>query len=162
MRADEIEKPGLITSQVIQHVISSPLVIADLTETNPNVFYELAVRHAIRLPLVQIIEKGERIPFDVSGLRTIYFDRQDLDSVAQAKSEIINQIKELESHPDGIETPISVSIDLQNLKQSENPSERELGDLLSNFSELRSAVESLRDRIESGLEDDPRIPSRIV
>ena len=53
IRADEIDKPGMITSQVIQHVVSDPLVVADLTERNPNVFYELAIRHALRKPLVQ-------------------------------------------------------------------------------------------------------------
>ena len=63
VRADELDKPGMITSQVIQHVIGAPLVIADLTERNPNVFYELAIRHAIRKPIIQIIRKGENIPF---------------------------------------------------------------------------------------------------
>jgi hypothetical protein len=55
IRADQIAEPGLITSQVIQHVVSDPLVIADLSERNANVFYELAIRHAIKKPLVQII-----------------------------------------------------------------------------------------------------------
>lgn len=50
VRADEIDKPGIITSQVIQRVVTDPLVIADLTERNPNVFYELAIRHALRKP----------------------------------------------------------------------------------------------------------------
>jgi hypothetical protein len=48
VRADKIEKPGVITSQVIQHVVEDDLIVADLTERNPNVFYELAVRHATR------------------------------------------------------------------------------------------------------------------
>ena len=39
-RADQISEPGMITSQVIQHVVDDPLVVADLTERNPNVFYE--------------------------------------------------------------------------------------------------------------------------
>ena len=58
VRADEIDKPGIITSQVIQRVVTDPLVIADLTERNPNVFYELAIRHALRKPLVQLIKQG--------------------------------------------------------------------------------------------------------
>ena len=66
VRADEIDKPGIITSQVIQRVVTDPLVVADLTERNPNVFYELAIRHALRKPLVQLIKKGEQIPFDVA------------------------------------------------------------------------------------------------
>ena len=58
VRADEISEPGLITSQIIQHLMDDPLVMADLTELNPNVFYELALCHALKRPLVQIIQKG--------------------------------------------------------------------------------------------------------
>ncbi len=150
IRADEIDKPGIITSQVIQHVVSDPLVVADLTDTNPNVFYELAIRHAIRKPLVQIIKKGERIPFDVAGTRTIYFDHHDLDSVEAAKNEIIDQIRSLEKSPGDLETPISVSIDLQTLRQSDNPEERSLADLVSAISDLRGGFVKLEERLVSG------------
>ena len=62
VRADEIAEPGLITNQIIRHVVNDPLVIADLTGQNPNVFYELAIRHYIGKPLIQIINKVEDIP----------------------------------------------------------------------------------------------------
>lgn len=158
VRADEIDKPGIITSQVIQRVVGDPLVIADLTETNPNVFYELAIRHAIKKPLVQIIKKGERIPFDVAGTRTIQVDHKDLDSVESAKKEIVNQIKSLEDEPEDLETPISVSLDLQLLKQSENPEERSLADLVSAVSDLRTSMSKIEAKIgttdEDGILDD--------
>lgn len=146
VRADEIDKPGMITSQVIQHVVNDALVVADLTERNPNVFYELAIRHALRRPLVQIIRKGEGIPFDVAGTRTIYVDHKDLDSVEAAKNEIIEQIKALEKDSSDIETPISVSLDLQLLRQSEKPEERSLADLVAAVVDLRarSSCESER------------------
>lgn len=147
VRADEIDKPGIITSQVIQRVVNDPLVIADLTETNPNVFYELAIRHAIRKPMVQIIQKGERIPFDVAGTRTIYFDHHDLDSVDKAKKEIIEQIISLENQPTDMETPISVSLDLQMLRQSDNPEERSLADIVAAVSELRAGINKLEEKI---------------
>ena len=69
VRADKIEQPGLITAQVIQHVLDDPLVVVDLTGHNPNVFYELAIRHVIRKPVVQIIASGDSLPFDVSQSR---------------------------------------------------------------------------------------------
>jgi hypothetical protein len=147
IRADEIDKPGLITSQVIQHVVTDPLVVADLTERNPNVFYELALRHAIRKPLVQLIRKGDTIPFDVAGTRTIYVDHRDLDSVEAAKSEIIEQTKALENDPSDIETPISVSLDLQLLRQSEKPEERSLADLVAAVAELRTSLSKVEARI---------------
>jgi hypothetical protein len=148
IRADEIDKPGLITSQVIQRVIDDPLVIADLSETNPNVFYELAIRHAIRKPLVQIIEKGQRIPFDVAGTRTVHVDHRDLDSVSSAKEEIIRQIKQLEADPNDLETPISISRDLQILKQSDNPKDRGIADLLSVISEMRTEQTKVLDGMD--------------
>jgi hypothetical protein len=73
--------------------------VADLTERNPNVFYELAIRHAIRKPLIQIIKSDEQIPFDVAGTRTIPVDHRDLDSVEFAKAEIVRQIDALNGRP---------------------------------------------------------------
>jgi len=158
IRADEIDKPGIITSQVIQHVVNDELVVADLTERNPNVFYELAVRHALRKPLVQLIRKGESIPFDVAGTRTIHFDHRDLDSVDKAKSEIIEQVHSLEADASEIETPISVSLDLQLLRQSERPEDRSLADLVGFMSDLRTGLGRLEARIgtqeEEGMLDE--------
>lgn len=141
VRADKIEKLGVITSQVIQHVVEDDLIVADLTDRNSNVFYELAVRHAIRKPFIHLIQKGDRIPFDVAGTRTIFVDHRDLDSVAAAKNGIINQVKSIEDGGAQIETPISVSLDLQILRQSEDPKQRSLADIMSAISELPSRIE---------------------
>lgn len=148
-RADQISEPGMITSQVIQRIVDDPLVIADLTERNPNVFYELAIRHVIRKPLVQIIKKGEQIPFDVAGTRTIHVDHHDLDSVEQSKKEIIAQVQSLEADSSIQETPISVSLDLQLLRQSDNPEQRSLADVLSVITELRSSVSGLEKKLDN-------------
>ncbi len=150
IRADQISEPGMITTQVIQHIIEDPLVIADLTGSNPNVFYELAIRHAIRKPLVQIIQKDEKIPFDVAGMRTIPVDHRDLDSVEEAKQEIKRQVKVImKKKPEEIESPISVSVELQALRQSENPEERSLAEFVSAIAELRSDLGSIEKRLSS-------------
>jgi len=155
IRADQIAEPGLITSQVLQHVVTDPLVIADLSERNANVYYELAIRHAIRKPLVQIINKGEVLPFDIAGTRTITVDHRDLDSVELAKKEIVSQIKSLEVSSSEIDTPISVALDLKVLKQSDNPEQRSLADILSNIAELQRTTTSLEKNI-SGLRSEVR------
>lgn len=140
VRADGIDKPGIITSQVIQHVLEDELVVADLTERNPNVFYELAIRHAIRKPVVQLMQKGEQIPFDVAGTRTIHVDHRDLDSVSDAKKHIVEQIRALEEDPSDIETPISVSLDLQTLRSSERPEDRYFPEVLSTLTGILSSL----------------------
>jgi len=140
VRADTLAEPGMITSQIIQRILDDDLVVADLTERNPNVFYELAIRHAIRKPLIQLIRKGETIPFDVAGMRTIQFDIQDLDSVEESKAEMVQQIASLEKPDATIESPISISIDLQNLRGSDNPEDRSLAEILSSLSDIRSEM----------------------
>ena len=152
VRADEIDKPGMITSQVIQHIHTAPLVVADLTEYNPNVFYELAIRHALRKPFIHLIEEGERIPFDVANTRTIYVNHRDLDSVDSAKNGIINQIKALEKDASNIETPFSVSLDLQALRQSEKPEERSLADLVAVVSDINTGLGKLGTKIDTSRE----------
>jgi hypothetical protein len=149
VRADKISEPGIITTQIIQNIVETPLVIADLTERNPNVFYELALRHATKKPLIQMIKKGEAIPFDVAATRIIHFDIQDLDSVDQAKTEIINQIKAIEAGGGETDNPISVSLDLKTLKESANPEQISLANVVESLTELRSAVISIDKRMNN-------------
>lgn len=149
VRADEISEPGLITSQVIQHIIDDPLVIADLTGRNPNVFYELAVRHAMKKPVVQIIQSDEPLPFDVAATRTIQVDHKDLDSVARAKEEIVRQIRTVEKRPTEVDTPISVAIELQLLKQSGNPLDKSVAEIVSMLQEIRGSIATIHQNISS-------------
>ncbi|MDT4329962.1 hypothetical protein ACQE3E_03830 [Methylomonas sp. MED-D] len=112
IRADAIDKPGTITRQIIEYLIRSRLVIADLSFHNPNVFYELAIRHAARLPVVQIIRAADRIPFDLSQSRTIRIDTTDIYSLVPRlevyKSEIASQVRRALEDPDAVDNPISV------------------------------------------------------
>jgi hypothetical protein len=135
-RADEISDPGIITTQIIQHLIDASLVVADLTSRNPNVFYELAIRHAFGKPVIQLIRKGENVPFDVAAMRTIQVDHQDLDSVEEAKAEIIRQIDAIERGAKS-ENPVSVTLNLQTLRQSGDPQQQGLADVLAAITDLR-------------------------
>lgn len=111
IRADEMPEPGLITSQVIKHIVDDPIVVADLSGSNPNVFYELALRHATRKPLISLIREGDPLPFNVAGMRTIIFDLRDLDSAEKARSDIARQITAIEAQrPEDQESPVSIAL----------------------------------------------------
>ena len=147
-RADEIDELGMITSQIIQRVIDDDLVVADLTESNPNVFYELAIRHVAKKPIIQLIDKEEKIPFDVYDVRTVKMDHRDLDSVAQAKSAIIKQIKSMETNPVDLETPVSVAVGLKELSRSEGLEKH----LPLIFHMIKKSIESHSDSVREAQE----------
>jgi len=111
VRADKIGKPGMITSQTIEHVIRSRLVVADLSYHNPNVFYELCLRHVCRLPTVQIIRKIDKIPFDLDQFRTIRIDTSSIftmvPNLQTYKAEIATQVRMALKDPDSADNPVS-------------------------------------------------------
>lgn len=79
------EQPGAINDEIRAHLAFDPMVLVDLggfektDDPNPNVMYELGIRHALGLPLVLMAWEGQRLPFDVSNQRVIMHDRQLLD-----------------------------------------------------------------------------------
>lgn len=142
-RADQISEPGIVTMQIIQRLMDDPLVIADLTGRNANVFYELAVRHIFHKPVVQIIQLGEQLPFDVAPQRTIAFDHTDLDSVAACKQELAEQISAVEKDPTLVDSPISAAITVKELRGSGNPMEKSLAEILDRLDNIGGKLNSL-------------------
>jgi hypothetical protein len=140
IRADKISQPGMITSQILQAVQDSPLVLADLSEHNPNVFYELAVRHALEKPIIHVIDVRWSIPFDVGHFRTIKFDLRDPDSIHNAVKELKDQAEQVRAGNWG-ETPVKLA----------NIMRRTMGDTPEMLL-LKQAVEGIADvsaRLES-------------
>ena len=106
VRADKISVSGSITKQIIEYLLTADLVIADLSGHNPNVFYELAVRHMVKKPIIQLIQKGEKPPFDVKDMRTIYIDHQDHEVIINAQKDIRTQIKTMGNN--NIDNPMTL------------------------------------------------------
>jgi len=97
VRADQMGKPGMIGKQVIEHILKARLVIADLSFHNPNVFYELSLRHATRLPTVQVKRTVDKLPFDLNQYNTISIETRDpytlLPKVQTYTAEVATQVR---------------------------------------------------------------------
>lgn len=107
--AHEIPKPGSINRDMIQRLVNSDLVVANLTGLNPNVMYELAIRHAARKPVISIAEKGTKIPFDIGDQRTIFFT-DDMPGVEPLKDSLRNALAEIAEGGE-VDNPITAAIE---------------------------------------------------
>ncbi len=79
VRADKIGDPGMISKQIIEYILKSKLVVADLSFHNPNVFYELALRHVTGKPTVHLTRTQDKPPFDIANFRAITIDTTSVE-----------------------------------------------------------------------------------
>ncbi len=73
-RGDHKTAPGKITDQIYEDILAADLIVAVLTEGNPNVYYELAIAQAAAKRVILLLEKGVDPPFDIKDHRIIYYD----------------------------------------------------------------------------------------
>ncbi len=150
LRADQLPSPGRITRQIIDQLLRADLV-ADLTDHNPNVFYELAIRHASRKPVVQIIHAKDKLPFDVANQPTIFYDHQSLRSANRAVEELARQIRAVEENPEDVDTPLTEALLIDSLSQSSDPVARSNAEIMAALQEIRGQVASLGQMSEASI-----------
>jgi tetratricopeptide (TPR) repeat protein len=97
-RADEEERAGDIRTDMFQELLIADLVVADLTIDNPNVWYELGVRHALRARGVVLISGGRvTTAFDVYTDRKLRYSIKnsgpDPDTLKQDQAKLTDMVK---------------------------------------------------------------------
>jgi hypothetical protein len=146
-RADEMGLPGVITGQLLAAVADSDLLVADLTDHDANVFYELAIRHACQRPVVQLIDSAQRPPFDLADMRTIHLDIHDLDSAEDARRQLEDQIERANTSAPA-DTPIASAKAMKTLWESQEPAAPVLAEALNEIRALE------QERIRRGSSPD--------
>jgi len=102
VRADEELNAGMIHKAMFERLALSDYAIADLTIFNPNVYYELGVRHALRpQTTVLMCAQDSRLPFDVGNLRALPYmlDSTGAPSAPEvARDALIRQLDYCRTH----------------------------------------------------------------
>lgn len=98
-RGDELNDTGRIDSDVVRAVRGADFCIVDISEPNPNVYYEFGMRQglggdAARADIILLKRKGLSPPVDLGTMRYIEYDLTDLDSLALSQSSLEEKIKE--------------------------------------------------------------------
>jgi O-acetyl-ADP-ribose deacetylase (regulator of RNase III) len=82
VRSDRDLEAGPIFKKMIQDIATADVCIADITTLNPNVFYELGVRHALCRGVTVLIRLvGQPLPFDIQDLRVFAYGPMNASEV---------------------------------------------------------------------------------
>lgn len=126
VRADDISMPGTVTTDIITRIMHSDYVVADVTYPNPNVFYELGLRHACKAGTIIIRDKaGPRVPFDIAHLRYIEYENSTsgLKALASQLSSYFDHFDRDSMRPDNhfLELAKLTSYEYPNYQKNEEP-----------------------------------------
>lgn len=100
-RSDEIYKPEPIIETILRGIAISQFIIADVTNRNPNVFYELGIAHTVKDNCIILTQSMDDVPFDLRHLHCIVYENslsgaEELkDNLKMAVHTILNEESEL-------------------------------------------------------------------
>lgn len=107
-RGDQSRHSGMITVDIINSLMDAKLVIADLSFLNPNVFYELGVRHSVRRATIHLASHDTQVPFDNADHRAIIYDIGDWDSHQRTHATLRHHIESIETRD--VMNPVTVAL----------------------------------------------------
>jgi hypothetical protein len=100
VRADELFTTGSVMEQVWDQISKAKVLLADLTDKNPNVFYELGLAHAARKPVIFSSARVEDVPFDLRHLRVIIYDTREPEWAATLRKYVTDYLKNASKDPE--------------------------------------------------------------
>jgi chaperonin GroEL len=112
LTSSDIYGTGPIIQDIWLQIWAAAVVIADVTEKNPNVNYELGLCHAIGVPTVIVSQRIEDVPFDYRHRRCILYNTTDVDWQQRLRKQISETLKSLTVAPpkDELSWPYDTSI----------------------------------------------------
>lgn len=99
VRADELFTTGSVVEQIWEEIRKAPVLLADLSDKNANVFYELGLAHATTKPVVFTANSLEHVPFDLRHLRVIIYDCREPGWDIKLGKQITEYVKAAKADP---------------------------------------------------------------
>ncbi len=150
---------GDILKQIIRDLITAEVVVADITDYNPNVFWELGVRQSFKQCTITIAEKDTVLPFDISSKSTLFYAPKDHIKNVSFTRKLKNAIKDCLKNPNKTDSYILETISGRGSLYEIIRGEENLRRLEALNSEIKFNIEHF-DKVHNILETDKEIPTQ--
>ena len=144
IRADMDNIPNSISRGIIKRIIQSELVLADVSDENSNVFYELAVRNATKKPVIIIKRIDQTLPFDIKDIRAISVTMSDNYQWTGAMAKLKEYIKNAEIDPNSASE--SILSDFEFSIRTNNETDRG-SDITILLKDIQSSINTLTNKL---------------
>ena len=136
-----------IIKGILEALNKANVVIADLTDNNPNVFYELGVRHTLSNRTILIAQGEEHIPFDLKPYPTTFYSKS-LTNIEEFKNDIKKKLQDIEKNPDRSDNPVADFLKERNIELLSHDKKENLKKLAALISELSYNINSVDDILD--------------
>lgn len=153
---------GSLIKTILEKLKSSTIVLADITDKNPNVLYELGVRHCLSKRTIIVAQSADHIPSDLRGYWSIIYGTRP-GEVKKFRTDIKKLIAKIENEPDKSDSPVSdylVQEDRQ-VEEIKNEIHAKIDKALQEIS-IKSDFEELVGILETAIDRSSRIRSVAV
>lgn len=165
-RTDDLYRPGTIVNDIWSLTKKARILLADLTDKNPNVFYELGLAHALAKPVILVTDSMDDVPFDLRPLRVLEYNKNMPAWGDLLRADITKAAKELLASP--LEAVLPTFLSVKPAKEGREVSEQDKAIL-----EIRQELESVqmqmrrnpryyRDNVTLGPEEAERLIHRYL
>ncbi len=148
-RADELRQSGLIDRMYNEWLFDADIVLADLTFSNPNVYYELGIRQVLsKKGTVLVVCKGTKLPFDVRNQSHIEYDYFAAPTLRAFQAKLRHAIENASAQE--IDSPVHIFLPglAVNRYRGEKLPETKIQELTQRIQELEASLKDQRSQDE--------------
>jgi hypothetical protein len=95
VRADDVIAHGYLRDKIHEFIERATLVIAEISECRPNVFYELGYAVARQRPILHAVRRGASLPVDLQGLDALEYDESTRAGMESFDREFVKHVRHL-------------------------------------------------------------------
>jgi hypothetical protein len=107
-------RSGAFIKDILEGLNKSDVVIADLTDRNPNVCYELGIRHTLKNRTILIAQNMDDVPSDLQSYWVVIYQK-DLTGASEFKRKVRDILKEMQKDPEKPDSPVADFLHLKNI-----------------------------------------------